>query len=96
MDIETVWKRIAACEGQTFSQIRGKKYTYEISGTSLIPEGINQNLSKSQFEQALRHLPLQDTTEIQHLRGPSYLYSILMDPRIRGGDDWGSGTDGRR
>lgn len=96
MDIDTVWRRISACEGETFRQIRGKKYTYEISGNLLIPEGINQNLPKSQFEQALKHLPFQDTTKIQHLRGPSYLYSILMDPRIRGDDNWGADAADRR
>lgn len=96
MDIDTVWKRIVACEGKTFRQIRGKTYTYEISGNVLIPEGINQNVPKSQFEQALEYLPFHDTTEVQHLRGPSYLYSILMDPRIRGGDNWGADASGRR
>jgi hypothetical protein len=32
-------------------------------------------------------VPLENTVPVQHLRGPSYIYAILMDPRIRQ-DDW--------
>ncbi|GAG82416.1 unnamed protein product, partial [marine sediment metagenome] len=32
-------------------------------------------------------IPLSGTTEIQHLQGPSYIYAILMDKRIRK-DNW--------
>lgn len=89
ISIDTIWARIVANEGQTFRQIRGKEYTYEVVGSSIIPEGINQNLPQSQFEKAIEYLPLESTSEIQHLRGPSYLFSILMDARIRRQDDWG-------
>ena len=90
ISIDTVWSRIKAHEGEVFQQIRGKEYTYIIVGSALIPKGINQNIPKSHFEQALDLLPLQDTVPIQHLRGPSYIFSILMDPRIRKNDSWGS------
>lgn len=90
ISIKTVWKRITDHEGKVFRQVRGKAYTYEIVGTSLIPLKINQNISKSEFEKALTLLPLENTAKVQHLRGPSYIYSILMDQRIRQGDDWGS------
>lgn len=89
ISIDTIWARIVANEGETFRQIRGKEYTYEVVGSSIIPEGINQNISISQFEKAIDHLPLESTAEIQHLRGPSYIFSILMDPRIRRQDNWG-------
>ena len=73
-----------------FRQIRGKTYTYDIANATLIPRGIDQNIGKSVFAKALDYLPLSNTTTVKHLRGPSYLYSILMDERIRGADDWGS------
>ena len=88
--IDVVWKRIIKSEGEIFHQLRGKPYTYEIAGDALIPLGINQNIYKTEFEKALEFLPLSNTTAVQHLRGPSYLYSILMDERIRLDDEWGS------
>jgi hypothetical protein len=30
--------------------------------------------------------PLPNTVPVQNLQGPSYLYAILMDSRIRDGD----------
>jgi hypothetical protein len=35
----------------------------------------------------LRYVPLPNTVPVQHLRGPSYIYAILMDSRIRR-TDW--------
>ena len=79
IDIEIVWNCIKIHEGEVFRQILGKAYTYEISNAALIPLGINQNIRKSEFAKALDYLPLSSTTTVQHLRGPSYIYSILMD-----------------
>ncbi len=90
ISIKTVWERITDHEGKVFRLVEGKTYTYKIVGTSLIPFEINQNISKSELEKALTLLPLENTTKLQHLRGPSYIYSILMDQRIRQNDDWGS------
>lgn len=90
IQIDTVWKRIKKHEGETFHQLRGKAYAYEIVNEALVPLGINQNIVKSEFAKALEFLPLSNTVSVQHLRGPSYLYSILMDERIRGADEWGS------
>ena len=90
ISIDTVWARIKAAEGEVFRQIRGKEYTYVVQDALIVPEGINQNIPKSQFEKALHLLPFDGTAELQNLRGPSYIYSVLMDARIRGGDEWGS------
>lgn len=90
ISIDKVWHRIKKHEGDVFHQLRGKAYTYEITNDALVPLGINQNIAKSEFTKALEFLPLSNTVPVQHLRGPSYLYSILMDDRIRGTDDWGT------
>jgi hypothetical protein len=90
ISIDTVWARIKAHEGKTFHQIRGKEFTYAIIGASLVPEGINQNIPRSDFEKAIDLLPLESTVAVQHLRGPSYIYAVLMDKRIRKEDAWGS------
>ncbi len=86
-DIDTIWIKIINYSGETFTQIRGQKFTYELnnSANAIMPSTTNQWLSKSVFEEALRYMPFNSTKEIQHLRGPSYLYAILMDARICGG-----------
>jgi hypothetical protein len=85
-DMAAVWKRIEAHVGEPFHQIRGAEFTYRIEKNSLIPSRTNRNIGRLQFEKALAHVPLEDTTPVQRLQGPSYLYAILMDPRIRAGE----------
>ena len=85
--IDAVWARIKANEGQRFRQIRGQEFTYAVVGSSVVPSTTKQNISRSHFAEAMQLMPLSNTTDLQHLRGPSYLFAILMDPRIRG-DDW--------
>jgi hypothetical protein len=87
VDIEQVWDRISVHAGETFTQLRGKQFTYAVQGWSLTPDTTNQNLSKATFAVALDRVPLSSTSEVQDLRGPSYLYAILMDERIRQ-QDW--------
>jgi len=81
--IETVWSRIETHQGEEFRQVRGKVFSYSIDGTSLIPSTTNRKLPRSEFDKALRLVPLLDTKPVQHLQGPSYIYAILMDKRIR-------------
>ncbi len=84
---ETIWNRIKAHEGETFTQIRGGEFTYEVAGNVIIPDRTNQNFPRAHFEEAFSMVPLTNTTGIQHLRGPSYIYAIMMDDRIRQ-TDW--------
>lgn len=84
--IENVWKRIELHEGQTFCQLRGGEFTYRMSGRSIKLDRTNQNIPMVHFERALEAVPLENTTQVQHLRGPSYIFAILMDPRIRAGE----------
>jgi hypothetical protein len=86
IDIEIVWSRIKHHEDEVFYQIRGKEFTFTITGNYLNPP-TNRIIPKSDFKKALEFIPLSDTTKIQNLQGPSYIYAILMDKRIRR-DDW--------
>lgn len=85
--IDVVWQRIVAHQGERFRQIRGKEFTYTIVGQGAALSTTNQTLPKSIFAQALERMPVRSTTPLQDLRGPSYLYAILMDSRIRQ-QDW--------
>ncbi len=48
---ETIWNRIKANEGETFTQIRGGEFTYEVVGNMLIPDRTNQNFPRIQFKE---------------------------------------------
>lgn len=83
ISFEEIWARVEAHAGQEFSQVRGGKFTYEVVGSSLVPSRTKWNIPKAHFEKASALLPLKNTAAVQHLQGPSYLYAILMDKRIR-------------
>ena len=85
-DIEEVWQRIRAHEGKEFSQKEGKRFRYSVTVSYLRPSTTNQNLPKRHFEEALSFLPLDGPGQINHLRGASFIYGVLMDGRIRRGD----------
>lgn len=78
-----VWNKIVSHEGQVFTQIRGKEFTYRIVGNSIIPSTTNRNIHMNQFEKAYELMPLKNTSTIQNLQGPSYLFAILTDNRIK-------------
>jgi hypothetical protein len=84
---ELVWKRIEIHSGEVFTQIRGGEFSYQAKNGYIILDRTNQNISQSDFEEAYYLLPLPNTIPVQHLRGPSYIYAILMDRRIRL-NDW--------
>lgn len=85
-NIEVVWQRIRAHEGEVFHQVRGGEFRYRVVGNQLVPDRTRQQIPRSHFERALELAPLPSTTAVQRLRGPSYLFAVLMDDRIRRGD----------
>jgi len=84
---EEIWGRIKEHSGETFKQIRGGEFTYDFMRGYIILSRTNHNISRSDFKEAYSLVPLKNTVPVQHLRGPSYIYAILMDKRIRK-DDW--------
>jgi hypothetical protein len=83
MSFEQVWGAIERHAGETFQQIRGGTFTYTVNGGSVVPDRTNRQLPKEHFRKALALAPFRSTSALQHLQGPSYLYAILMDRRIR-------------
>jgi len=82
--IQQVWDRITAHQGEIFRQIRGAEFTYDVSGNYVRLHRTNRSIPRKNFEEALDHFPLANTSRVQHLQGPSYIYAILMDERITG------------
>ena len=83
---DTIWQRIKDRESERFIQIQGRDFTYVVAGNSIAPDRTNQNIPRAHFEKASRLLPLENTVPLQDLRGPSYIYAVLMDDRIRESD----------
>ena len=54
--------------------------------TNLRPIGRVRHLSRTNFGKALDRLPLENTGSVRDLQGPSYVFAILMDDRIRRGE----------
>ena len=78
------WKKIINNQGEEFTQIRGQVFTYKIKGDYLTPSTTEFDIPKKHFEEAWeQHMPLKNTMPVQHLYGPSYLFAILTDPRIK-------------
>lgn len=84
--IDVVWQRIQAHAGETFCQIRGGEFSYEVTGGGLRLNRTNQILPKKHLAEALELVPLRSTVPVHHLRAPSYIYAILMDPRVSAGE----------
>src|SRR5688572_27003554 len=80
--IDDVWVTIKKHEGELFRQVRGGEFRYTVVGSALVPDRTNQNIPRTHFEKALGLMPLSSTVPLQDLRGPSYIYAILMDRRI--------------
>lgn len=82
-----VWNRILACEGEQLETITGLPFTYEISGEIFIGSRTQYNISKSDFERAYAHVPIQGPGVISNLvRGSAYIWAVLHDRRIRQSD----------
>lgn len=85
--IDKVWGRIEAHAGEVFRQKRGATFTYTVAGGCVRPDRTNRLLPRADFAAALELVPSPTTVPFQRLQGPSYVWAILHDPRIRG-EDW--------
>jgi hypothetical protein len=81
-DFDYIWSQIRRHSGETFRQLRGKPFTYTFHDGYIELQTTNQNISKADFSEAFELMPLKNTIPVQHLRGPSCIYAILMDKRI--------------
>jgi len=78
---EKVWQKIKLHAGETFYTKTGLSFSYHIRNDYIILENTNHTIPRKHIEEAL--LIQSDTvTAYSKFRGPSYLYSIMHDPRI--------------
>jgi len=82
LTFELAWARIEALEGAPFRQKMGKEFHYAIVHGCVVPDTTNHQLARSQFEKAWERRPIAGPGQLSDLRGPSFLFAILTDPRI--------------
>lgn len=86
--IEAIWLRIRLHEGSTFRTVSGVEFAYEVDGnrlrtTSKAPGWID----KDSFGAVLSRVPASGPSDLGAVvYGPSYVWGILHDKRIRGAD----------
>lgn len=82
---DEVWRSIRELEGETFKTITGLPFEYVMDGEALIPSRTDYRLSRGNFEKAFERVPIAQPSEISAVRGPSYVWAILHDPRVSAG-----------
>lgn len=83
MDINQIWNKMIEFEDKEFYTKTGRPFIYQINNNILITSRTDYPLSKGNFAKALDYFPLDGPGAINGIvRGPSYVYAILMDKRI--------------
>ena len=81
---DEIWERIVGCVGKTFHTKRGLSFTYEIHGNVFYPSRTDWQIPRADFEKALELVPFDGPGVVNNIvQGPSYVWSVLHDPRIR-------------
>jgi hypothetical protein len=93
-DAERIWERVLRHQGAEFKTITGRPFTHKIEGGSGIwffrnGRRIEHRLWRGELEAALTKCPLTKTTDLARFQCPSYLFGLLTDPRIIGGEERG-------
>ena len=84
MGFDAMWDRILRCEGEEFSTVRKVRFTYRIIGGAVVPQHTGYPLAKSEFIKAYNFGELKNPGQISNLvRGSSYVFAIMTDPRIK-------------
>lgn len=83
-NFESIWKNICDHEKEIFYTKRHRPCSYKVSGNQLILLNTTRNIPRSNFERALTvDDPSPSKFQRLNLQGPSYIYAIITDPRIR-------------
>ena len=78
-----IWEKVKQFQGQTFQTVTGLEFTYEVSGSKVIHSRSKATLSRSDFERAFMLCPQKPSDLHNAVSGPSYVYAIITDDRMR-------------
>ena len=85
---DTVWKCITENAGKPFKTKTGLDFTYKVDSEAFYPSRTEYRISKNDFKTACSLLPVNGLGAFsQTVRGPSYIWAVLHDSRIRQ-TDW--------
>lgn len=82
-DFSAMWARVQDHAGETFQTVRGKEFRYSATDSGIDMLTTNRVLPRRDFEAAFARMPVSGPGALQDLQGPSYVYAILTDPRVR-------------
>jgi hypothetical protein len=89
MEFEQVWQRIINLAGETFYELGGSTFTYEIHDGGVKPSTADALISPTAFQRVCAQgecpPPRQLKEQGFNSREASYIFSILTDPRLKGG-----------
>lgn len=80
--LDRVWEQIERHGGQPFTLKSGQDFTYQVSGSVLMPSTANWDVPKSEVREALARMPVAGPAQLKDLQASAFLYAILTDPRI--------------
>jgi len=84
MDFEAIWANIVSNAGQEFRTKKELPYTYQVVNGAVVPDRTGFALARINFEKAAKVEDLTGPGKLgKDVMGPSYVYGILSDPRIR-------------
>ncbi|QBI54155.1 hypothetical protein [Streptomonospora litoralis] len=84
-DFSAVWRSIQACTGQEFRTKSGRPFTYTAHDGYVHLDNTDRSISRTDFSRAYALMPLRGPGRLTRLvQGPSYVFGILTDDRIRG------------
>jgi hypothetical protein len=80
---EILWAKIQQHQGETFYTVRKKELVYEVVGDMLYHNLTSAGIPRSDFVKAASLNPKNTAALHSKVRGPSYVYAIITDPRIK-------------
>ncbi|TBT82724.1 hypothetical protein ET989_13600 [Propioniciclava sinopodophylli] len=81
---EATWERVKSLTDATFTTVRGKQFSYRAANGGISMNTTKRAVPRADFKKAFERMPVSGPGALQDLQGPSYVYAILMDPRVRG------------
>jgi hypothetical protein len=82
----TIWARIEVLQGESFTQLRGGDFTYEVRSGCVAPVRTNRLIPRGRFKKAWESVPLEGPKPVESQQDPSYIHAILMDSRVSAGE----------
>ena len=81
---DDVWRRVTEYSGAIFYTKTGYPFTYTVEDDAVKTSRTSYTLHRDQFDKAYTNAPVKGPGDYTNLvRGPSYIWAILHDERIR-------------